>query len=349
LLSVVLFVAAGCGGNKNGFKGPGDGDGGANGNGDGGTNNGNGDGGPGGNGADAQNCGTVSVNLSPDIPTVVLVVDQSGSMTMDIDPANPTGNSRWDTLYTTLMQSTGPVQTLQADVYFGITLFHGGSRNDPTCPRLTVVDPALNNFSAIDAVYSVATPSGGTPTGDAITSAETYLKTITRPGARVIALATDGDPNTCADSMTTDTGPTIAAEQDAFSNGIETYVVGVGPDALAQNLQDMANAGVGLPVTGTPGPGDATWYRGLDETGLDTAFGKIIGGARGCTFTINGDVVAPDQGNVVFDGTTLQYGTDWQIDGTSTLEILGPTCQTILAGGNHTLDASWPCGGVIIG
>ena len=140
-------------------------------------------------------CGEVEVTFEPQTPTVVLLIDQSGSMTSDFN-----GQPRWDVVYDALMDpQDGVVMSLQDTVRFGLALYtYDGSGQ--TCPEIVdVMPPALNAHGAIDAVYSQQGPSGNTPTGDSLTQVAADLQTFQEEGPKLIVLATDGDPDRCED------------------------------------------------------------------------------------------------------------------------------------------------------
>jgi hypothetical protein len=231
-------------------------------------------------------CQQLDVVSTPQIPTVELLVDTSSSMWETMPPA-------WPLLYGALMDpQSGVVEPLQAKIRFGFASykgFKGTSETDPACATMTTVDPALNNYDAINTVYEqvgssydpVSKPKWETPTDYAINYASNVLTTYMPdpPGKKYILLVTDGNPNTC---QVTDPqcGQDLAikATQDAFAAGIGLFVLGVG-DIVVQpdngcptsarcgllHLQDLANAGVGAGVHPTPGCDD--WH------------------ASGCTFT----------------------------------------------------------------
>src|SRR5262245_6508458 len=107
-------------------------------------------------------CPDVHVNFEKVIPTVVLLIDQSGSMTTSFG-----GGSRWSVLHDTLMDpSTGIVKELENEVRFGLALYSGdGGAN---CPAVTEVTTSLGNYAAIASVYNSASPFKETPTGESI-------------------------------------------------------------------------------------------------------------------------------------------------------------------------------------
>lgn len=355
--ALVVPTLAGCGSDRGG-EGGGEGDEGINpglgtdetagdGDGDGGggplLDLGGGDG-QDGDGADEgqdDGCTEVEVSVEPTIPTVVLLVDQSGSM-----DANFSGQERWDAVYDTLMDpDNGVVKPLESTVRFGLALY---TNTGGGCPDLTEVAPALNNHGAIDTIYAPEGPEGDTPTGDSIDVVAAQLDEVTEEGPKVIVLATDGEPDTCAQPNPQEGQPeALKAAQDAFDMGIETYIISVGNDVSDTHLQEMANAGVGLDPIGIE---LAPFYKALDPDQLVAAFDEIIGGVISCTLEIDG-IVELDQaceGSVELDGQELECGVDWELSDPSTLELLGEACATLQDGEPHTVTASWPCGAVTI-
>jgi len=289
---------------------------------------------------DTKICAEVNVDLDQIYPYVTLLIDQSTSMEQDFG-----GVSRWQAVYDTLMASgTGVVHKLQGSVAFGLALYtsHGGSAGG-TCPVITGVNHALNNHPAIDAVYAPAAPDDETPTGDSIDVEAAKLKQLAGGGARVIVLATDGEPDTCARPNPQDGQPeAIAAAQKAFTAGIQTYIISVGNDVSDGHLQDMANAGAGLAVGGAT---NAPFYRALKPDDLVQAFSKIIHTVQDCRFALKGsiNIAFAGQGTVKLDGKLLAFGTQWRLIDDHTLELLGDACTTLLDGSKHAVSAAWPC------
>jgi len=187
-----------------------------------------------------------SLLIHPIVPTVILLIDQSLSMR---DPFE--SSTRWSTLQNALMDaSDGIVPTLQGEVRFGIsfyTSFNGSAGGE--CPLLEEVAPSITNYDAIQELYDRMSPQHQTPTGDSISAITQTLLADTFPGPKAIVLATDGEPDTCEmPDPNLGQGESIAAAQYAFSMDIPTFVISVGNDISLQHLQDLANAGAGLPV-----------------------------------------------------------------------------------------------------
>jgi hypothetical protein len=161
-------------------------------------------------------------------------------------------------------------------------------------------------------------------------------------------LATDGIPNTCQNPFDETNGAILAvsAAQASFAAGIKLIVLSVGPDTSKPNLQAMANAGAGVQM----GQPDAPFYTANDPAQLAAAFAQIIGGVVSCDLAISGQVdpTTASSGTVTLDGHQLQYGTDWIIVNGTTIELIGGACQMFESEMHPTVDASFPCGVVIL-
>jgi hypothetical protein len=234
-------------------------------------------------------CQDLTVEPTPLVPTVLILVDNSSSMYEPRDQL-------WDALYAALMNpTTGAVKPLEAKIRFGFASYRGVDgvsvpETDNGCAQIesvgtvtqATVTPALNNHAAIDTVYQALGVQGRnpnnsqweTPTGHAINRVAATLAAFNPepPGPKFILLVTDGNPNTCrVGDPQCGQDVSIKAVQDAFTAGIGTIPLGIG-DIVATNsgcvpaqmrcgtnhLQDIVNAGMGLPVE--PEPMDY-WYQ----------------------------------------------------------------------------------------
>lgn len=291
-------------------------------------------------------CGDVNVVVNGLTPTVQLLIDQSGSMDQGFG-----GTNRWNAVYRTLMGDDGVVPTLDAAVRFGLSLYtSNGGNAGGQCPMLTTVAPALDNYAAMDAEFGPAGPEGDTPTGESLDAIALALQNAPSDGPKIIVLGTDGEPDTCDDpnpgsqqGLEAAQALSVAAAERAFDAGIRTFVISVGSEIGEDHLQDMANAGVGLPVGGSE---QAPYYVALDPEELVAAFQQIVGGVQGCVFTMNGEVDPSkgSQGKVALDGRELEYGSEWELLDGKTFEILGDACDTIQDGELHHVSAVFPCG-----
>ncbi len=290
---------------------------------------------------DAGVCAALVLDAEFGIPTVVLLVDQSGSMD---DPY--VGGTRWDVLRAALIDSTdGVVTRRQSSIRFGLTLYTniGGSG---TCPDLVTVDPALNNRDAIAAVYEPARPRADTPTGESIEAVTERLAALAAPGRKYIILATDGEPDTCAQPSPEEGQPeSVAAAEAAFDAGISLFILSVGTGAISQqHLQDVANAGVGLEVGGSE---NATYWEAGDGAQLAAAFDAITGSLLGCDLTVNGAIEADavSSGVIYLDGNRLLLDdpNGWEPIDASSFRLLGDACTRAKRAGDHTVTAEFGC------
>lgn len=301
----------------------------------------------GGVGGNSGVCADAKITLDKQIPNVLLLVDQSSSMNAEF-----AGSDRWQVLRTALMTpGTGIVNTLQAEVRFGLSLYSGRNGAMP-CPELTNVLPALNNFAAIDATYPVPTTAiiDDTPTGESIDKARDTLLAVTDAGPKVIVLATDGEPDTCQffDSMP-DEGRAVAikAAQDAFQTGVFTFYISVGNDVSDAHATEMANVGQGYPRNDPM----QRFYRANNQAELKDAFQTIVNGVRTCAFALNGMVKdgAETDGTVVLDGAVLPLNdpNGWHLSSPTTIQLDGTACEAVKDDKKHELSASFTCGSIV--
>lgn len=307
------------------------GDTGGSGAGDGGTGTGTGpDDTPGTGSGGAEECPDLDVVLTPQTPTIQLVVDQSGSMDEDFG-----GVTKWDAVRDTLVDpSDGIVARLQSEIRFGLSRYSSGME----CPEVREMLPQLDAADEI-ALEMMDMPGGQTPTGE---SFEVILDTFlmdTWDGDHFIVLATDGEPDICGlpEPMTDEEidmvrGRAVSAVEAAFAEGIQTFVISVGDAVAEEHLQDLANAGIG----NGPGDPDAPFYQALDQQALVDAFDEIISGLRECTLILDKPLkpeLAPSC-DVTINDSSIPYDDPdgWQLDGDMAIELQGAACTAIQEG-----------------
>lgn len=260
---------------------------------------------------DAGECATLSVATVELVATVNLLVDTSGSMFKQPAPF-------WTPLYNALMDpANSVVKQLEATTRFGFTSYTGvGDTTQMTsmCPILKSVPYALNNYDAINKLYSgiaatYTSQEWETPTHAAVDAAAADLLAFKGmpDGPKFILLVTDGAPDTCwARNPQCGQDAAIKSVQEAFAKGITTYVVGIG-DVLNPNptengcqngrcgsdyLQDMANAGTGQPVEPAPDLDHQYQYSGCiansPTKALAATYAATGGGGKAPYYTVNG-------------------------------------------------------------
>lgn len=281
-------------------------------------------------GDDSSVCADADVKFEPQIPTVLLLIDQSGSMTTKFG-----GVDRWQAVYNALLDpQTGLVPELQDKVRFGMALYTSfGGFQGGECPVITATPPALNNYAAIAASYEASEPEGETPTGESIAAVTPTLVMDPSEGPKVIVLATDGEPDTCAQpNPQNGQQESVDAAAAAFAQGVRTYVISVGAEVSDKHLQDVANAGAGV----GPGDPDAPFYKANDPQALAQAFAEIVEGVRDCKLSLNGKVAEGGEGecSVSVNGSPVPFGDadGWQLNNPSEVELVGDACDAIQSG-----------------
>jgi hypothetical protein len=295
-------------------------------------------------------CVDLAVDFERITPTVVLLIDRSGSMTQNFD----NGLDRWETLVQTLTDPQDSlIEKLDTSVRFGMALYssNGGFGNGPTprqCPVLTGVDISIGNFSSMSALLTSNVPGGDTPTAESMEAIVAQLQAFDEEGPKSIILATDGDPDTCEDPNANDDegskARSVAAVTAAYAAGISTHVISVGDEVTASHLKALAVAGSG-------GDAAAEAFTALDTEGLVDAFTQIIGSVRACDFTLQGTVAAKDapRGSVLVDGQALVFGDPdgWTMPDEGTVRLQGAACEAIQADSSG-ISMSFPCDAIEI-
>lgn len=300
-------------------------------------------------------CPAVAVTATRSTPSIQILVDRSGSMLNDFnnrrrdDVPNPPAE-KYQTVVDALVGTQGIVTQLQAQVYFGASMYPTNA-----CPTILQSLRSLDNLAAIQTLLANNRPFSNdnqgirnTPTHQAIDQVVTHFRDNPPPDASppIIVLATDGLPNQCTDSTDSTQDESVAAARAAYAADIKLFILAVGTIADAdKHLQDMANAGLGI----QDGQPNARVFRGTDPAGLADAFNQIIGGVLSCDLRLDGEVAegSESQGEVLLNGTRLTFGTDWTLDNDHiTLRLIGQACETLKNTENARIDASFPCGTV---
>lgn len=343
-------------------------------------------------------CDSLTVSTEPLMPTVEILVDNSSSM------FEPQDDPAWDYLYTALMDPVnGVVKPLESKVRFGFASYKGSTtastEADPACAEITSVDFGLDNHAAIDAVYSslgaewMPGIKWETPTGHAISRVAETLAAYNAdpPGPKYILLVTDGNPNTCA-MLDPQCGQdlSIKAVQDAHALGIGTFAVGIGDLVTNPNngceaqwgrcgddhLQDLANAGLGLPVADPPEsykyqgctagmdggagvvqatyasatgatPGAAPYFTATDAAELQTAILGLLNNVVSCTLDMNAIVTGnPTLGVVTVNGNPVPINdaNGWILEPNNyQVTLQGTACETFKTVENSEVNVEFPC------
>ena len=296
-------------------------------------------------------CVDLDVNFQRVTPTVMLLIDQSGSMTTSFED----GKSRWNTLVDTLADPENSLlNKLQDSVRFGVTLYtSNGGFGDPahprTCPVLRSKGIQLKNFDQIASFLRSNSPQADTPTAESVDAIVKTLRAFPEEGPKSIILATDGEPDTCANpnqdtNKTQNRALSVAAVTNAYEAGMPTHVISVGAEVSQSHLKALAVAGSG-------GDPNAVAYTALDTSALVAAFDSIIGSVRTCDFTLQGTVTPANapRGKVVLDGQELTYGdaNGWEMPDQQTVTLKGRACDQV-EGNAAGISMKFPCDAITI-
>lgn len=333
----------------------------------GGTGGSSGDDGPldasqaGSGGREDDICADSNVVITRPTANLILVVDRSSSMVMssfgDYD-------SRWEALRAALMGiPNGIVYRYQEIIRFGYQGYTGfsGDISGLTCPDIVSVPNALNNYDTILPVYDASRPGdvtgpiGQTPTGESLKVVVDTLETTMTAApdnifdSHVLLLATDGEPDTCADPNTD--GGAAAARlvvdqiSRAFNMGIRSYVLSVGDETSDQHLQEVANVGVGT--------SDAPFWKADSDRELEDSLTAILGEILPCEIELNTMTVDLSKecagGVLLLDGISLECNAEdgWRFIDRNRIELVGSACEAFKSSPSATLEARFPCSIVI--
>jgi hypothetical protein len=245
-------------------------------------------------GGGTTTCGVNANPVMPSPPDILLVQDKSGSMGNDSNDQSCGRNctSKWTQL-TTAVNTV--ITATDTTVNWGIKFFSDNGVCDASQAPAVPVAP-MSGAAVVRAIQGTG-PGGNTPTRDAISYGSQYLSTLTDTNPKFLLLATDGLPNCpsgCASAaqnppmMCTMTdnpdedAATEAAVTMAAMMGYQTFVIGIGNVASAQNtLNQLAMAG-GRPQTG----GTTSYYAATDEPSLEAALMAIVGQVASCQITL---------------------------------------------------------------
>ena len=220
-------------------------------------------------------CSSLEVGFQKVIPTVMLVLDRSTSMFKSSLPnGGYSGASfgsfedRWEGL----RAAVAGLEPYSKDVQFGAITYTGYQNG--TCPELQGADiqVATDNFADILALLppnteAIPDQASETPTAESMQAALDALLAVPADGPKYLVLITDGLPDMCAGNpelinkgVWCSHDPAFAVAQDAFAQGVTTYVIGLLGNPSDANeaeageyfLNGIAHAGQGLDVEPYP-------------------------------------------------------------------------------------------------
>ncbi len=314
---------------------------------------------PGGMGGSGS-CIDVEVTFEPQVPTVLLLIDRSGSMNANNFGAAvaqavtdgtyalgdcPNNNDwRWNVVRDVLFNpDKGIVKPLEDKVRFGLSLYSSdngqldlSTTNDlediipnKMCPTLIEVPIALGNHQAMLDEFKCSDIFDDTPTGESLVAAAETLKNFDEPGPKVIVLATDGEPDNC--------------DCPDFSGDVPAHCKVDVATLRAQIQQDVVDTAeqihgedITIHVINVSTPGEATLqqhladvamagggevYPGFSPGALSTAFDDIINGVRSCVVDLDGEIAEGKEST----GTVTLDGEELGLDDENGWQVNTPS------------------------
>ncbi len=228
-------------------------------------------------------------------PTMVMVLDHSGSMGSNFSDPKLGFITRWNALHnavTFILETYAPV------VEFGVKVFP--SDNSCGASAGLDVDPALDNGEAILASMPPANSNGTglTPAFEGFAQGATALVAADPDRPRAALLLLDGAAG-CAGSPALLTAEIGALFED---EGIPTYVVGVDINEFTRaDMNAYAEAG-GVPF-GMPGDLER-FYNATDTTQLQEFMDVVIGDLLNCDLELDPAPSHPSLTEVDIDGNS---------------------------------------------
>lgn len=288
---------------------------------------------------DKEPCEAEKTTVEPVPPYILLVLDKSGSMSMeqwDHDAKPQTANvTRWYSLFQVV---DSVLKGFDAVAHFGLKLYPKIDAGSYDFEGACVVNPGVEVPIAplnAAAVLDVLPPSdfevlGGTPMETGLREAYKYLKTIDPKEQRFALLIADGEiSQTCQGENFFEA---LALVEDAYDlDGISTYVVGIDVDGdTYEQLASLGDAG------GKPKPGPEPFYQTTNQTELEAAIQSIIDDTLSCVIAVDPAPSEPDLFEVHVGGTSYKpvgdcaSGNGWVWTAPHTeIELCGEACAKL--------------------
>jgi len=265
-------------------------------------------------------------------PNVMLAVDVSNSMN---DPINAQSNRA--KIEDTKLAINALLNQWESKVRFGWMQFPASGTCTPGSVR---TECGGNTAPALRTTLSLIRPSGGTPTGESLSSLLRSVSLHDNTRSNFVVLLTDGVP-TCpfgngrpqanGQPYPSDEELAVKAVSDLRTNEIDTFVIGIG-----QNLNNTSPAVLNRMAVegGRARAGLTSYYQVNNMDQLGTALGSVMGIAVSCNHILPVAPAAPDKIQVLFDGQPVsrdilhQNGFDY--DATrNQLTFYGKTCDSL--------------------
>jgi hypothetical protein len=294
-----------------------------------------------------KECARQNFVLSSKPADVLLVLDRSKSMIEHTVP--PDDKTRWDAVVPAV---TAVITETDSVVSWGLKLFPEGEGEACSAGSVTDAVPAQivpRNAAIVNGIIMQTQALGnGTPTGDAILEATTYLRG--RGAAnQVILLATDGDPS-CPDGDDEAEEHAISAITAAKAAGFPTYVIGVldpvDDKGKFPTLNAMAEAG-GTALSDDPSA--PKFFQANSQVELSNSLKAVTGQVVSCVFEFEKRPPNEQNVGVQINGAWIDRdlsrseGWEYTSDQFLGLELFGNACQQVKDATANQLDIIFGC------
>lgn len=319
-------------------------------------------------------CAEADVYASRVIPTIVLLVDGSGTMDDDF---RETTDPRWRVLREALMdKKNGAVKPVEEILEIGLSIFSGSTGDE--CPfesKYARIEPAKNNFEAMDDAYPINRRAGTSFTATSYALEKVCSELLSKAdalaqgkGEQYIILATDGNPNGCPgvdfeeDNLYPPNNFSAAekAAQYCADKGITIFMLSLADEVDQAHMQTMANIGAGT--------NSATVYQPSDPAALTVDLKNLIKGTISCQIKL--DITQRDTKSVIDDqllqceqngGSVSIYFPDtkqtkeipcgqsgWIMTDSEHIELQGQVCEDFKNNPGSRLTAEFPCDSIVV-
>jgi len=312
---------------------------------------------------DPNACEVITVSATREAPSVLILLDRSGSMY--VPPID-----RWTPAVSAINQV---VASHSGGIAFGLGIFGEGNGCGNGRVRVPPATDAADNIAAELSGDAASRTGGGTPTATMLERAAQYYATRGRDGPGYVVLVTDGAPNCnalqsgrtrclctftdCENTPTPwlgclDDRNTIDAVGALAAAGIPTWVIGYDTPELSGVLNAMALAG---------GTGRSTYIPVEDQATLSSALDGIAADLVSCTFTLSSPPGEPSYVRVLLDGDPVPHNSQvaldggvvptsvgaFVIEGGNRVRLEGAACERLQDGQSHDLTITRECEPVI--
>ncbi|MCA9685807.1 MAG: VWA domain-containing protein, partial [Myxococcales bacterium] len=260
-------------------------------------------------------CLEFSDNLAPVPPSVLFLLDRSGSMMETGFDADDPDKSRWQSLHEAV-QEVVLAGDMDAYVEFGAKTF--SSKGWGACgvsPTLDVPMDLDNGELLLQVIPGADTVvNGGTPTNLALETTMTYMESYETDSDKFVILITDGRIG-CTNDDAQAIADAVAVIDEALTvHEITTYVVGIAPSVFGPNIDQLnAMAVAGGAPTGIPGQ---EYYLANDADMLAAALEQVVQDSYGksCLLDLDPAPNFPDYTKVLIDNTYYELVQDCDVE-----------------------------------